>query len=298
MPRRKKGRKISGVLLLDKACGVSSNYALQQIKHLYNAQKAGHTGSLDPLATGILPICLGEATKFSKYLLADNKTYIATIKLGINTTTLDSEGEITDSFNTKHITQELVINTLKSFIGKGQQVPPMFSALKKDGTPLYKLARQGVEIERKSRDIEIFSLKLLAFKSDEITIQTKVSKGTYIRSIAQDIGKKLNSGGHITALCRIEFTHFKIDNCLKFTDLEKLSSRELDAKLHKIEAIIPQFNKIKLTQKEFEEISFGRKIITQMENQTIKMFFMDNFVGIGEINNNLLQPKRLVSLDS
>jgi tRNA pseudouridine55 synthase len=298
MPRRKKGRKISGVLLLDKACGVSSNYALQQIKRLYNAQKAGHTGSLDPLATGILPICLGEATKFSKYLLADNKTYIATIKLGINTTTLDSEGEITDSFNTKHITQELVINTLKSFIGKGQQVPPMFSALKKDGTPLYKLARQGVEIERKSRDIEIFSLKLLAFKSDEITIQTKVSKGTYIRSIAQDIGKKLNSGGHITALCRIEFTHFKIDNCLKFTDLEKLSSRELDAKLHKIEAIIPQFNKIKLTQKEFEEISFGRKIITQMENQTIKMFFMDNFVGIGEINNNLLQPKRLVSLDS
>lgn len=295
MARVRKGRKINGILLLDKEKGVSSNFALQQVKRIFNAQKAGHTGSLDPLATGILPICLGEATKFAKYLLADDKTYIAKAKLGATTTTLDSEGEIVETFDNSHIDEVLLQETVQSFLGKSYQTPPMFSALKKNGVPLYKLARKGEEIERKQREINVFSIELLGFTGDEFEIKVKVSKGTYIRSLVDDIGKKLDSGAYITELRRIEFANFDIKDSYKFTNLGD-NFQENDAKLLKIDAILPQFEKIDLDRNEYENISFGRRIKYTQENKIVKIFFENEFIGIAEIIDNTLHPKRLLQL--
>lgn len=295
MARVRKGRKINGILLLDKEKGISSNFALQQVKRIFNAQKAGHTGSLDPLATGILPICLGEATKFAKYLLADDKTYIATAKLGATTTTLDSEGEIVETFTTSHIDESLLQEVVQSFLGKSYQIPPMFSALKKDGVPLYKLARKGEEIQRKQREINVFSIELLGFTDDEFEIKVKVSKGTYIRSLVDDIGKKLNSGAYITDLRRVEFANFDIKECCKFDYLSN-NLCENDAKLLEINAILPQFERIDLNTGEYEDISFGRRIKYQATNKIVKMFFNDKFIGIAEIIDNILHPKRLLQL--
>ena len=184
MGRRHKGRNISGIVLLDKPLGITSNRALQIVKRLFKAAKAGHTGSLDPLATGLLPLCLGEATKVSGFLLDANKSYLATLKLGIKTFSADAEGEVIETRPVEKYTKKQINAAIEPFLGDIEQIPPMHSALKVDGQPLYKLAHQGIVIERKSRPVHIFDLQVLRFDGDEIDVEVHCSKGTYIRTLA------------------------------------------------------------------------------------------------------------------
>ena len=200
--RRNRGRQVNGGLLLDKPIGITSNAALQRVKRLFNANKAGHTGSLDPLATGMLPLCLGEATKISSFLLSADKEYRACLKLGVITDSADAEGNVVETRPVADYSESRVREVLKRFLGESSQIPPMHSAIKQNGQPLYKLAHQGIEVERKARDITIYSLELLRFEGDELEIAVRSSKGTYIRTLSEDIGEALGCGAHITALRR------------------------------------------------------------------------------------------------
>jgi tRNA pseudouridine55 synthase len=225
MARRRKGRAVDGILLLDKPMGVSSNRALQNVKHLYGAAKAGHTGSLDPLATGVLPLCLGEATKFSQFLLDADKAYESTFVLGTVTDTGDAEGKVLESSDASGITESDVLAALKQFEGEIEQIPSMFSAIKKDGQPLYKLARQGLEVERKPRLVVIKELQLRAFRGGEkpeVDIYVECSKGTYVRSLAEDLGRVLGCGAFVSALRRTRAGPFTIENSVTMAALEAL----------------------------------------------------------------------------
>ena len=193
--RRPRGRSVNGIVVVDKPLGASSNHVLQQVKRLYGAAKAGHTGSLDPLATGVLPVCLGEATKLSQYLLDSDKSYRTTAKLGIRTTTGDAEGEVV-SERPVALT-ELIWSLLARFRGPIEQVPSMYSALKHNGKPLYEYARQGIEIERPARKVNIYRLTLIEFRGDELVLEVDCSKGTYIRTLVEDIGEMLGCGAHV-----------------------------------------------------------------------------------------------------
>lgn len=218
---------IDGILLLDKPLHISSNGALQRVKYLFNAQKAGHTGSLDPLATGMLPICFGKATKLAQKILDSNKHYEVKIKFGEKTKTGDREGDIIEIKNTDHITKELLEQTLKNFRGEIQQIPPMFSALKHQGKPLYELARQGIEIERKPRTVHIHELTLLSFEEKDIcSLSVHCSKGTYIRTLAEDIGAALQSCAHVIALHRTSVSPFPQDAMISFSKLEEIQQKE------------------------------------------------------------------------
>ena len=202
MARRNRGRNISGVLLLDKPEGITSNKALQEVKYLYKAAKAGHTGSLDPLATGLLPICFGEATKMSAFLLDADKRYRVRVRLGVTTTTADAEGEVVETQDPSAVTESRIQVVLQDFVGQQQQLPPMFSAIKHKGERLYKLARQGVEVEREPRTIHIYSLSLGELALPEFELDVHCSKGTYVRTLAEDIGKRLGCGAHVSGLRR------------------------------------------------------------------------------------------------
>ena len=218
-------RSITGVLLLDKPFGISSNAALQQVKRLYQAAKAGHTGNLDPIATGLLPICLGEATKFSQYLLDANKTYKARFKLGQTTSTGDSEGDVLTS-QPVNVTLAQVENVLHRFVGKISQVPPMYSALKHQGKALYTYARAGVEIERPAREVTIYSLHLDEFNGDELVVTVACSKGTYVRVLAEDIGAALGCGAYMSELRRTEIGEFNILHAQTIAQLESINQEE------------------------------------------------------------------------
>ncbi|MCW8863423.1 MAG: tRNA pseudouridine(55) synthase TruB [Colwellia sp.] len=221
MAKRRKGRPINGVLLLDKPYEMSSNHALQAVKRIYFAQKAGHTGALDPLATGMLPICLGEGTKFSQFLLDTDKTYQVTAKLGIRTTTSDADGEVV-SEKPVEVSNEQLAAALDSFRGTTQQVPSMYSALKYQGQPLYKYAREGIDVPREARDITVFSLELLRFEHDEVELNIHVSKGTYIRTIVDDLGELLGCGAHVADLRRLAVGSYPIDKMVTLAQLEAL----------------------------------------------------------------------------
>ncbi|OQX45033.1 MAG: tRNA pseudouridine(55) synthase TruB, partial [Candidatus Sedimenticola endophacoides] len=202
MGRRPRGRDVQGILLLDKPLGVTSNKALQRVKQIFFARKAGHTGSLDPEAGGLLPICFGGATKVSAYLLDADKRYWVRVRLGETTTTADAEGELLRTRPVEGVTEALLGDALARFRGEIQQIPPMYSALKHQGERLYKLAREGVEVERKPRTITIYELKLLAWESPHLELEVRCSKGTYIRTLAEDIGEVLGCGAHVAALRR------------------------------------------------------------------------------------------------
>ncbi|OJU84103.1 MAG: tRNA pseudouridine(55) synthase TruB, partial [Acinetobacter sp. 39-4] len=219
-------RHLSGVFLLNKPLGLSSNSALQKVRRLFNAQKAGHTGALDPLATGLLPICLGEATKFSHYLLDSTKRYQTTVKLGQTTATGDVEGEILQQRDVPALTEANIEQVLEQFRGDIKQVPPMYSALKREGRPLYELERQGIEIEREARPVTIYELKLLSFTEDSLTLDVTCSKGTYIRVLGEDIGEALGCGGHLTKLHRTQTGHFEINPSYTIEYLEGLTQEQ------------------------------------------------------------------------
>ncbi len=283
---------------MDKDIGLSSNAALQKVKRLFFAKKAGHTGSLDPLASGILPICLGQATKVAQFLLDDDKRYFVRGQLGQTTDTLDCEGEIIETKAFKQLSDAQIMAAVFSFEGEIEQVPPMYSALKKDGQPLYKLARQGIEVERKARSVSIHKLDFLGYENGIISLEVSCSKGTYIRSLIGDIGAKLGCGAHVIELRRTGFAHIDISQALKFSELEALAGddfAQLDAKIFNSEAMLPNIISLAIDAQQSIDIRYGRKIkISKQPDNLVKMFDQSAvFLGIGQIENGYLQPKRL-----
>ena len=291
-------RHLSGVFLLNKPLGLSSNSALQKVRRLFNAQKAGHTGALDPLATGLLPICLGEATKFSHYLLDSTKRYQTTVKLGQTTTTGDVEGEILLQREVPALTAERIEAVLQQFRGDIQQVPPMYSALKRDGRPLYELARQGIEIERQARPVSIYQLTLLDFTQDRLVLEVTCSKGTYIRVLGEDIGEALGCGGHLIHLHRTQTGHFELIPSYTLEYLETLTSPERDALLLSVYAPVEHLPRVQLP--EGREKYFGNGQESNIEHDAaaeVLVFDGDRCLGLAEITDQKrLVPKRLLNL--
>jgi len=295
---KRQKRDISGVVLLDKPLGLSSNQAMQRVKHLYQAEKAGHTGSLDLLATGLLPICLGEATKFANFLLDADKSYLATVKLGITTTSADAEGEVIAQ-KPVNVTLQQVESVLHQFIGDIEQTPPIYSALKVDGKPLYAYARAGQEVEIKSRYVSIHQIHLEHFEADELVFTVICSKGTYIRTLAQDIGTKLGCGAHLKGLRRLTSGTFDLKDALPLEVLSELSLEELDAKLLPIDIKIQHLPKLTLNAEQTDIIQHGQAIKPNQEiifNEFIRLYDMSGeFIGLAQKQaDGKLHPKRLL----
>ncbi|MDE2421212.1 MAG: tRNA pseudouridine(55) synthase TruB [Gammaproteobacteria bacterium] len=290
-------RAISGVFLLNKPQGYSSNGILQKVRWLYRAQKAGHTGALDPLATGLLPICLGEATKFSHYLLDSDKTYQTVVQLGATTTTGDKEGEIVQEFAVPALNAQLIESVLAQFRGDIMQVPPMYSALKKDGRPLYELARQGIEVERPARPVTIYALTLDAFDATTLTLTVKCSKGTYIRTLAEDIGTALGCGGHVASLHRTQTASFVLDERNTIEYLESLDEAGRDALLLPTYAPVDDFPRIDLSLDEAVFFCRGQAINAGNAPQGETLAFENGrFLGLGIVDKfRTLHPKRVVN---
>lgn len=291
-------RHISGVFLLNKPLGLSSNAALQKVRWLYRAQKAGHTGALDPLATGLLPICLGEATKFSHYLLDSTKRYQTTVRLGQTTTTGDVEGDILQERPIPVLSEELIEQTLEKFRGDIQQVPPMYSALKKEGKPLYELARKGIEIEREARLVTIYALELIEFTENSITLDVTCSKGTYIRVLGEDIGEALGCGGHLTMLHRIQTGHFELIPSYTIEYLESLTEEQREALLLPVYAPIDHFLKIQVPEGREKYFCNGLESnIDHSAEAEVLVFSGERCLGLAEITDKKrLVPKRILNL--
>ena len=298
--RNQQVRDISGVVLLDKASGSSSNYVLQQVKRLFGANKAGHTGSLDPLASGLLPICLGQATKVAQFLLDDDKRYFVRAKFGQVSSTGDSEGKIVNFGSTKGIDESSIRVTLLKFIGDINQVPPMYSALKRNGTPLYKLARKGIEIERSSRPVTIHEINFLDLEDVVVSLEVFCSKGTYIRTLVEDIGKSLGCGGHVIELRRTGFAHLGLSESKTYEQLSKLKEQNLeslDSVILGADEMIPNLESVYLDSEQTSDIRLGKKIkyLGFSSSQKLKLYdHNEQFIGIGESNlMSEILPKRL-----
>jgi len=285
------------VLLLDKPIGLSSNQALQQVKRLYQAAKAGHTGSLDPLASGLLPLCFGEATKFSHFLLNADKSYRALIKLGSTTATGDAEGEVL-SVATVNVTPKALNSVLEQFTGVIQQVPPMYSALKHQGKALYEYARAGVAIGRAARTVTVHQITLERFEQDEVEITVSCSKGTYIRTLAEDIGHALGCGAHLAGLRRLKAAHFSLQSAFKIEQLEAMTAEQRDQSLLPIDALIENLPQVQLDKDSVFYLLQGQAVWKSGLN--IKGFFRlysesGNFLGLGEqTSDGKIAPKRLL----
>jgi tRNA pseudouridine55 synthase len=295
-------RHINGILLLNKPLGLSSNAALQRARYLFNAKKAGHTGSLDPQATGVLPLCFGEATKVSGYLLNSDKRYTTTVQLGQTTTTGDTEGEILSNVPVTDIADETLQQVLAQFTGEITQIPPMYSALKHNGTPLYKLARQGIEVKRKQRNITIYALTLLERTEDTLILDVQCSKGTYIRTLAQDIGDALGFGAYITHLERTHVSPFDCTTLYTLEQLQQLAEQEDKTALHNtllpIDTALKNQPRLILNDEESTLIKNGIKIAKDdLPDATLIRLYHDSgeFIGIGRCaSDKLLAPKRMM----
>jgi len=299
--RRPKGRDVDGILLLDKPIGMTSNAALQTVKRLFKANKAGHTGNLDPLATGLLPICFGEATKISSFLLDSDKRYIGTCKLGVRTRTADTEGEILETRPVGEINTRQVQAVLEGFIGQIEQIPPMYSAVKVNGTPLYKLAREGKEIERKSRRVTIYEINLLRLEGDELEIDLRCSKGTYVRTLAEDIGAALGCGAHLSALRRTASGPFELEHAVTLPELEQLaesSFEELDDLLLPMEDALFDWPMVNMSENTAYYLQQGQAVQVPKAPSTgwVRLHRDDGkFLGIGQIlEDGRVAPKRLI----
>lgn len=297
MQKKSLKREIDGVFLLNKPLGFSSNQALKKIQWLFNAKKAGHTGTLDPMASGLLPICIGEATKFSNRLLEANKTYIATVQLGLTTTTGDQEGEVLSQKEVVLKSNQLQ-ETLQKFIGDITQIPPMFSALKFEGKPLYEYARQGIEIERKPRPVTIYDIKLNKIEESIVILEVICSKGTYIRTLAEDIGHALGCGAHLKGLERTQTGNFQLQNALTIEALEAMSMASREKTLLPVDALLEGLSSIELTVTETEAIKKGQAIdfISENDNELRLYGASGQFLGVGQPDlQGRLFPKRLIA---
>lgn len=299
---RKRGRDIHGVFLLDKPQGMSSNDIMQKVKRIFQANKAGHTGALDPLATGMLPICLGEATKFSQFLLDADKRYLVTAKLGERTDTSDAEGQIVETRDVKVKTPE-ILTALEQFRGDILQVPTMFSALKHNGKPLYEYARQGITVEREARPITIFELNFIEYNAPYLTLEVHCSKGTYIRTLVDDLGELLGCGAHVTMLRRTAVADYPTEKMLDWHALQSLAEQQdlalLDALLLPMDTAVAKLPALTLDENQTQGIGFGQRIKFDNPNRLqgqVRLFSHENrFLGVAVIDeNNVIRPQRLV----
>ena len=298
--RRAHGRDINGIVLLDKPLGITSNRALQKVKRQFNANKAGHTGSLDPLASGLLPICLGEATKISSYLLDADKAYTGTCKLGVHTTTADAEGEIIEQKPVGELTEKQVNTVLEKFTGILEQIPPMHSAIKQGGQPLYKLAHQGIVVERQPRIIHIYELSMTRLEGDELDIAMRCSKGTYVRTLAEDIGRELDCGAHLNALRRSKVGPFSLEKAVTMDILEALAEEgfeAMDQHILPIELALVDWPEISVTENSAFYLNRGQpiQVAKAPTSGLVRLSANQRFIGIGEIlDDGRVAPRRLL----
>ena len=291
-------RPVHGVLLLDKPLGLSSNQALQRCKWLLRAEKAGHTGTLDPLATGVLPLCFGAATKFSQLQLDADKIYEASVRLGVKTSTGDAEGEVVAERPVPAVTPERLAAVAHQFTGALRQVPPMHSALKKDGKALYEYARAGEEVEREARDVVIHELALQAIDARTLRLVAKVSKGTYIRTLGEDIGEALGCGGHLTALRRTATGQFGVSQCVTLDALEAMPEQERLARLLPTEALLPAHDPVTLRGDEAARFLSGLRRRGAWPDAGQVAVFGDaprSLLGTAHVKAGELIPSRLLS---
>lgn len=308
MARRRKGRPINGVILLDKPTGISSNDALQKVKRIYFAEKAGHTGALDPLATGMLPICLGEATKFSQFLLDSDKRYRVIAKLGERTDTSDSDGEIVET-RPVDVSLEKLEACIETFRGESDQVPSMFSALKYQGKPLYEYARNGIEVPRESRKITVYEIVLHRFEGDEVEMEVHCSKGTYIRTIVDDLGEMLGCGAHVTMLRRTGVAKYPYEKMVTLEQLNELLEQAhrdevapkdlLDPLLLPMDTAVEDLPEVNLNAELTNLVQHGMpvQVLGAPEGTPLRMTSGEEklFIGVAEVNNDgKVAPKRLV----
>jgi tRNA pseudouridine55 synthase len=302
MSRKANQRNLNGILLLDKPIGITSNGALQRAKWLLKARKAGHTGSLDPIASGLLPICLGEATKLSGFLLNTDKRYRVRVRLGVATETGDIEGAVIETQPVPPLTEELIESALAGFRGEILQVPPMHSALKHKGQRLYDLARKGIEVEREARRITIYELRLEAFDAEGLELEVHCSKGTYIRTLAEDLGRVLGCGGHVESLRRTAVGDFDVREAHTLDHLESLSDEESPGLLLPMDRIVADLPSVQLN----EELSFYLRkgeavLIPKAPTQGwVRLYGRQAaFMGVGEVlDDGRIAPRRLLKTDS
>ena len=288
-------RRVDGVLLLDKPVGLSSNAALQQAKRRFRAEKAGHTGTLDPLASGLLPICFGEATKFAHMLLDADKTYVALVRLGTTTTTGDAEGEVLQTRNVT-VTRQDVEAVLPRFIGRITQIPPRYAALKFQGRNYYEYAREGIEIPRPGREVVIHSMTLDACTPPDLSLTIRCGKGTYVRVLAEDIGLALGCGAHLAALRRLETGGLRLSASCTLETLAGLSDDECDARLLPPDILVAALPRIDLEPVEALRFAQGQAVArTGLRDATYRVYTTQGFAGIAVAIEGTLRPRRLTA---
>lgn len=302
MPRRRNGRDIDGILLLDKPEGISSNHALRRVSRLLNARKGGHTGSLDPLATGLLVLCFGRATRISEWLLGAEKTYLTTAHLGATTTTGDREGEMVLERNVPALSDAQIEDVLAEFRGKQEQIPPMYSALKHEGRRLYEIAREGVEVERPPRSITVHELRVEKYAGNRLSLFVRCSKGTYIRTLVGDIGERLGCGAHVDTLRRVSLGPFKQPPMIELEALERLAASDgvsaVEALLQPIDAGLAGWPAVTIATEKVEYFCQGQTVPTQSDDVGALVRVHDaqgELLGMGEIQEELcVAPRRLL----
>ena len=303
--RRQPGRNVNGILLLDKPIGWTSNTALQHVKGLFRARKAGHTGSLDPLAEGLLPICFGVATKLSAFLLDADKRYRVVVKLGVTTTTGDAEGEVLETASVEGVSEKDIRAAALRFTGNIEQIPPMYSAVKHKGERLYRLARQGIEVERKPRAVSIYAIELVAFESPSITIDVHCSKGTYVRTLAEDMGRVLGCGAHVSALRRTGVGPFGDEDLADIGALEQRLEESgpegLDRYLLPPESALQDWPDVRLSDDAAYYLRMGQAVLVPkapLEGWVRLYTSSADFIGVGHIDEDgKVAPKRLIQAD-
>ncbi|MBI5007305.1 MAG: tRNA pseudouridine(55) synthase TruB [Nitrosomonadales bacterium] len=293
---RRVSRPLDGVLLFDKPLELSSNTALQKVRRLYQAEKAGHTGTLDPLATGLLPVCFGEATKFTTALLDADKAYRATIRLGQRTTTGDAEGEVIDT-RPVAVDEAKALAALARFMGETQQLPPMHSALKHQGKPLYEYIRKGETVERELRKVFIHELKLERLQGDELEFSVLCSKGTYVRTLAEDIAELLGCGGHLTALRRTRIGEFRLDDAYTLQQIESMDEKQRDACLMPLDSLVLDLPSLEVDAVQAVRLARGQRLGMSdgLPDGKRRLYAEGRFIGLGELAGGRLAPSRLLS---
>ena len=301
---RKKSRDVHGVFLLDKPQGMSSNDIMQKVKRLFQANKAGPTGALDPLATGMLPICLGEATKFSQFLLDSDKRYFVTAKLGERTDTSDAEGQVVETREV-NVLEGDILAALPQFRGDILQVPTMFSALTHNGKPLYEYARQGITVEREARPITIFELKFVEYQAPYLSLEVHCSKGTYIRTLVDDLGEVLGCGAHVSVLRRLAVGDYPVEEMMPIEELQLLAEsfpqQELDRLLLPMDTAVASLAALNLTESQTKAVKFGQRVKFENGEQVyglVRLFSnTQQFLGVAEITaDNVIRPNRMVNI--
>ena len=300
--RSRKGRDLTGIVVLDKPQGMTSSDAVQDVKSSFNARKVGHTGSLDPLATGVLPLCFGEATKFSRFLLTSDKKYWVKLKLGIRTASGDADAAVVEERSTDGVTRDGIQKALESFRGEIDQIPSMYSAIKHQGKPLYKYARQGIEIERKSRRINVYSIELVTFCGSEMTLCVHCSKGTYVRTIVDDLGEQLGCGAHVVGLRRLMAGPFTESDMVTFEEIEvaRAESR-LDGLLAPVSSAVSQWPAVRLSAASAYYLRQGQPVLVPHAPSEGWVQLREScsneewFLGMGEImEDGRVAPRRLI----